>query len=205
MKGLADLSTIFHMRAYWHAPTPIEIHFKDLLSRSNINENYLIHLHFLGRVQCFMWWVISRFTSLWTLNEQGTRDMMTHRARIYFWNTIPLSPLFLCSAAPIENYFSQFALILLAHPLTRSEPNNTSHIGQVHSEWQHLFLTLPMIAHTLTSSLDLTSRYMPSEWQHLFVTLALLAHMLTSSLDLPHDTRPTKDDTLLTLALVARM
>ena len=42
MKGLDELITIFHTRNHWHAPSPIEIRFNHLPSRSNISENYLI-------------------------------------------------------------------------------------------------------------------------------------------------------------------
>ena len=40
--------------------------------------------------QCFMWWLISRFTSLRTLHEQWTRAMMTHRAGIFKTISQPL-------------------------------------------------------------------------------------------------------------------
>ena len=43
------------------------------------------------------------------IDKRKTRNIETHRAGIYFWKTIPLAHLFLCSAAPIQNYFSQFA------------------------------------------------------------------------------------------------
>ena len=52
MKGLDELITILHTRTYGHAPMPRDTHFIDLSSRSNINENYLIHDHFIGRVPC---------------------------------------------------------------------------------------------------------------------------------------------------------
>ena len=52
---------------------------------------------------------LDRCTWLFSISQQLSRAMMTHRGGIYFWNTIPLAHLFLCSAAPIQNYFSWFA------------------------------------------------------------------------------------------------
>ena len=110
MKGPDELITIFHTRTYWHAPIPRDIHFNVLWSRSNINENYLLHLHFISHVRCYMWGLISRFTSLFSMAQQWSSDILTQRGEIYFWKTISLAHLFLCSVAPIQNYFSQFTI-----------------------------------------------------------------------------------------------
>ena len=82
IKGNDELIMIFLTRTRWDASTLRHSDFKVLSSRSNINDNYRIHLHFIGRVPRYMWWHISRFISLPSLHQQSTRAMMTHRGRL---------------------------------------------------------------------------------------------------------------------------
>ena len=79
--------------------------------------------------------------------QQWSREMMTHGGGIDFLKTIPLSHLFLCSSAARQNYFLQFTFILLSHDLPRSEHEISSHIRDAPSEWHHLYITQPRVAH----------------------------------------------------------
>ena len=55
MKGHEELITNFQMRQRSHASRQSETHFTDLWSRSNIKENFLLRLHYVGRIA----WLLS--------------------------------------------------------------------------------------------------------------------------------------------------
>ena len=52
---------------------------------------------------------ICRFSSLFSMPQDWSRDMMTHRRGIYYWKSIAFEHFLLCSAAPIQNYFWEFS------------------------------------------------------------------------------------------------
>ena len=127
---------IFHMRRCWLAPWQKENHFNVLWWRSNSNDHFtsLLAYHVTSddwiqrklshMTLCFIIsstsakitrhreeyrkLYLSRFSSLFTMAQQWSRYIMTHRGGIYFWKTISLAIFFLCSPAAIQNYFSQF-------------------------------------------------------------------------------------------------
>ena len=134
MKGLDELITCLHSRTYWHAPTPIEIRFNHLSSRSNSNENYLIHHHFIGRVPNYMWWLISRFTrTMDTCHDDASR-------RNLFLEDYPISAsLFVFRGSNTKLFFTIY-ILYFRHMLwlerntpthltsdTRPTNDNTSH------------------------------------------------------------------------------
>ena len=155
MKGLEELITILHTRTYWHAPKPRDTHFNVLWSRSNITENYLIHHHFICRVprddssaallHCFLW-LDNDHVTWWLIAVE------------LFLEDIALAHLFLCSAAPKQNYFSQFTFYTsetcsdtiiawqyISQHDTRTSNDNSSHSHLLwwhtckppHSTWNH--------------------------------------------------------------------
>ena len=76
------------------------------------------------------------------IDKRKSRNNETHRGGIYFWKTIPLAHLFLCSAAPIQNYFSQFTFYT---SFTCSDSNEThQHIShRTRALWTPSPLTHP--------------------------------------------------------------
>ena len=119
------------------------------------------------------------------------REVMTHRGGIYFWKTIPLAHLFLCSATPIQNYFSQFALHTsvtcfetmetrqLISNRTRALQTTTSHThncsGPTHVS---LFTRLDM----MTRALRMTTAFTKTGFALLHVNLLSRLHIMTTQL-----------------------
>ena len=143
---------------------------------------FIIHYMNNGHVS---WWLIAeeywklfliRFTSLFSMAQQWSRDTMTNRRGIYFWKTISLAHLFLCSATQYKIIFRNLRFKLLRHDRTTLPLNHItsdsywlcSHTCKPpHSTWHHD--TSTHIGHA------------PSEWWHHFLTPALIANVFTSS------------------------
>ena len=91
---------------------------------------------------------LSRFSSLFSMAQQWSRDMMSHRGGIYFWKTISWAHHFLCSATPIQNYFFQFTIYTSA---TCSGMKKLTCSG---SEWQQFSRTPALLTHMWTPPLQ---------------------------------------------------
>ena len=116
----------------------------------------LHHYHLYMNNGHVPWWLIaeeyrklylSRFTALFSMAQQWSRDMITHRGWINFWKRILLAHLFCVPRLQFKIIFRNLTFILLWHALTRSDHTNTSHNEHAPSEWHHLTLTQTLFAH----------------------------------------------------------
>ena len=131
-----------------------------------------------------MWWLISRFTSLFSMAQQWSRAMMTHRGGIYFWKTIPLAHVFVFRGSNTKLFFT--ICLLYFSDILWDERNTPTHLtSDMHPMNDNISFSLRLWSHACKSPHstwhhDNSSHleHTMSEWRHL--TPALIAHMKTS-------------------------
>ena len=145
------LITILHVRTRWSTPRSRDTHLNILWSRTNINENYLIHRQSIGRVPCYMWWLICRVTSLFPQHEQWSRDSSL---RILFLEVYPISAsLFLFRGSKIKLFIAIYLWYFCA--MLWHEQNITIHLtsnmltpndisSHSHCLWSHTCKSPPL-------------------------------------------------------------
>ena len=195
MKGLDELITIYHSGTHGHSPTPIEIRFNHLSSRSNISET--ISYIFTSLVACQVkrddsstallhytlymnnghvsWWLIAE--EYWKLSRPlyyivflGSSLITWHddssRRNLFLEDYRISASLFGFRGSNTKLFFAIY--LLYFRDMLWHDQNITNHLTSHSSPPnENTILTLALVPHMKISTLDLAWWQLKSFWQRL--------------------------------------